>query len=298
MASHSLTPVVVGVADVVNRSTKIEDAIEPMRLMLKAITSAIQDSGVPPTAARELQSRIDSIDIVGSWTWPYDDLPGLLCSKLGIQPRHKRMPATHAGTQPAVFFDEAARRISMGESRVAVITGGEALASRRCCCSMFSIESIDSLHSKRMCSCQADATSRVDEDDKECRVRLLANDSRAETKYVLCQTAWESQQLMSHSDLGAKHSIGAPIHVYPLYENGFRAHRGQSRSDNNTESAKLYAEFAHVAESHASAWSYGKPAETEVSIGTVTKKNRMICLPCEYFTEYEGKMTDWIETLS
>jgi hypothetical protein len=54
--------------------------------------------------------------------------------------------------------------------------------------------------------------------------------------------------LNQNADLGAIHGIGAPIHVYPLYENGFRAHRKQSVEQNNNESAALYAEFAEVAE--------------------------------------------------
>jgi hypothetical protein len=44
--------------------------------------------------------------------------------------------------------------------------------------------------------------------------------------------------LMS-SDLGAKHHIGNPIHIYPLFENGFRAHRKQSVLDNHKESASV-----------------------------------------------------------
>jgi len=82
-------------------------------------------------------------------------------------------------------------------------------------------------------------------------------------------------------DTGAIHSIGAPIHVYPLFENGFRAYRGQSIRENNTESAELYAEFAKVAEKNPLAWNYGHQAETVESIGTVTKRNRMICFPCK-----------------
>ena len=83
-----------------------------------------------------------------------------------------------------------------------------------------------------------------------------------------------SQQL----GLGARHEIGAPIHIYPLFENGYRAHRHQSIKENNRESAKLYADFAKVAETNPYAWNYGKAATEEV-IGTVTKKNRMICFP-------------------
>jgi hypothetical protein len=85
---------------------------------------------------------------------------------------------------------------------------------------------------------------------------------------------------LGYIDLGAVHSIGAPIHVYPLYENGFRAYRGQSIQQNNTESAQLYSNFAEVAEKNPLAWNHGKNPETEETIGTVTKKNRMICFPC------------------
>ena len=77
------------------------------------------------------------------------------------------------------------------------------------------------------------------------------------------------------------HRVGAPIHVYPMYENGFRAHRGQSIEDNQEESARLYAEFAKTAEKNPVAWSYGKPAETQKYIGTISKRNRLICYPCE-----------------
>ena len=82
------------------------------------------------------------------------------------------------------------------------------------------------------------------------------------------------------ADLGATHSIGNPIQVYPLYENALRAHRNQSIADNHKESALMYAEFAKVAEENLYAWTYGS-AETAESIGTVAKRNRMICLPCE-----------------
>lgn len=86
--------------------------------------------------------------------------------------------------------------------------------------------------------------------------------------------------LNQNADIGAIHGIGAPIHVYPLYENGFRAHRKQSMEQNNNESAQLYAMFAKVAERHPYAWSYNKPIATADFIGTVSKINRMICFPC------------------
>ena len=52
--------------------------------------------------------------------------------------------------------------------------------------------------------------------------------------------SWSSEPSNSpHLDLGAKHHIGNPIQIYPLYENGFRASRGQSVIDNHKESAEV-----------------------------------------------------------
>ena len=123
------TPIIVGVGDVKNRSTKVEDAVEPAQLMLDAIKLAIKDTQLAPSAASELQSSIDSIDVVKTWTWPYTDLPGLLAEKTGFQPKHK-VQTEHGGNQPAKRLDEASRRISTGETKAALLTGGEALASR------------------------------------------------------------------------------------------------------------------------------------------------------------------------
>jgi hypothetical protein len=93
---------------------------------------------------------------------------------------------------------------------------------------------------------------------------------------------------LTFADVGTLHSIGLPIHLYPLYENAFRAHRRQSIQENNLESAELYGDFAKVAEQNPLAWNYGQPAATEKDIGTVSKKNRMICFPCKCIFALEG----------
>lgn len=81
------------------------------------------------------------------------------------------------------------------------------------------------------------------------------------------------------SDIGGMHSIGAPIHIYPLYEAAFRAQRQQSLRENNEESAALYAAFAKVAAENPYSWNFGKPALKKEDIGSVSRKNRMICTP-------------------
>jgi acetyl-CoA acetyltransferase len=63
-----------------------------------------------------------------------------------------------------------------------------------------------------------------------------------------------------------------------LYENAFRAHRGQSLKANNEESANLYAEFSAIACTQDYAWSQGQQHDSQ-TIGTVSARNRMICTP-------------------
>jgi len=88
---------------------------------------------------------------------------------------------------------------------------------------------------------------------------------------------------VAEDNIGTRHSVGAPIHVYPLYENGFRAYRGQSIADNHVESTKLYAQFSEVSAQHPYSWNYGRKNKEEV-IGTVSPKNRMICFPCMFLS--------------
>lgn len=84
----------------------------------------------------------------------------------------------------------------------------------------------------------------------------------------------------ARAGMGARHSVGLPIHVYPMYENGFRSHEGQSFEQNNKESASLYAAFDEIACRNKYAWRSGEKPKTAETIGTVTQKNRMICTPC------------------
>ncbi|KAF2763700.1 hypothetical protein EJ03DRAFT_58393 [Teratosphaeria nubilosa] len=237
------TPIIIGVGDVVNQSKKVEHAVEPLHLILQAIEQCLHDTGLPDTVKTRLTTEIDSIDVVKTWTWPYPDLAGLVSRNLHVKPA-RTFNSEHGGNQPAHLLDEAARRISKGESKVAVVTGAEALASLTACAAAGKLP--------------PPGWTRVDQDIQS----------------VFSPTTRELQP-----SLGSRHGIGNPIHIYPLYENGFRAHRNQSIRENHVESAKLYGEFAKIAEKNEYAWGHGKRAETEQSIGAVEKRNRMICFP-------------------
>lgn len=121
-------PIIVGVGDVRNRSNKPEDAIEPSQMIIKAIRNAVADTGLGGAAEKQLLKDADSLRIIPPWTWVYNDLCSTIADGLGIAPKHKEMP-THGGNQPALQCDEAARAISNRQSKVAILTGGEAMAS-------------------------------------------------------------------------------------------------------------------------------------------------------------------------
>jgi hypothetical protein len=124
------TPVIIGVGDVKNKATDPDHALEPLQLMLRAVGVAIADTQLPEERKKTLQSQIDSVDVVATWTWPYPDLPSLIAQNLAIKPTHKHY-SDHGGNQPGKLFDFAARRLSLGRCKVALVTGGEALASCR-----------------------------------------------------------------------------------------------------------------------------------------------------------------------
>jgi hypothetical protein len=237
-------PILVGVGDIINRNLGVHHAAEPAELMLDAISIAFQDTGLSSRLIADIITKIDSIDVVRTWTWPYPDLPGLLAERLGAKPIHTYC-SPHAGNQPAKLVDEAARRIAKGETKLALVTGGEALASLAAC----------------------------------AKAGVMPPPNWTPVEKPVTQVFAPSISEMAKG-IGAKHTIGAPIQVYPLFENGLRAQRGQSLEDNNTESAKLYAEFAQVANKNPLAWSFPRTAETEDTIGRISSKNRMICSPC------------------
>ncbi|KAM3150390.1 hypothetical protein ABEW05_009282 [Botrytis cinerea] len=247
-------PIIIGVGDVINRSLEVEDAIEPLGLMVQSLSKSFSDTGISDDGEKLtlLKKSVDDVRVVRNWTWPYADV----CQRVldGILGEEKRgdgnvgkvvykEESEHGGNSPVKMLDEACRRVGRGESKVAVVVGGEALGS------LISSASKTGTYPSHWTPPASDPR------------KILALQEGVET-------------------LGTIHQIGLPIHVYPLYENAFRAHRHQSQLDNSAESAKLYAQFAAVAAENEFAWNRESAGRlSEESIGKVGRGNRMICWP-------------------
>ncbi len=72
-------PVIVGVADVIDRPADLARAREPATLMADALLAAFQDAAGPSAAS--LLTALDSLDIVAEHSWPYDQPCDVLAAR-------------------------------------------------------------------------------------------------------------------------------------------------------------------------------------------------------------------------
>jgi acetyl-CoA C-acetyltransferase len=100
-------------------------APEPLEMWESVARRAADDSG-----ATGILDVVDSLHVVYTQSWPYDDPPLRLAECLAIEPR-QRVYSGIGGTTPQVLVDDAARTILAGDTDVALLVGAEALATKR-----------------------------------------------------------------------------------------------------------------------------------------------------------------------
>jgi acetyl-CoA C-acetyltransferase len=119
LPSEARTPVIVGVGEISDHPADLTAGLEPLSLLVEALTRAEQDCGA------KLLHTIDSLDVVNFLSWRYRDPEQQLCSRLGIAPKHAYYGPV-GGESPIRYLHEAAQRIARGECSVAAVCGAEA----------------------------------------------------------------------------------------------------------------------------------------------------------------------------
>ncbi|MEV6038547.1 acetyl-CoA synthetase [Nonomuraea sp. NPDC052116] len=114
------TPCLIGIAQ---RTIREQPGPEPLDLWEETARAAAEDARLPV-------ERLDSIQIVHTDSWQYDSPVGRLAERLGATPRHRAYSKV-SGTAPQLLIGEAAARIAAGDLDSALVTGAEALATRR-----------------------------------------------------------------------------------------------------------------------------------------------------------------------
>jgi acetyl-CoA C-acetyltransferase len=120
-------PVIVGAGQLLHRDVSAGQSGEPAVLIAEALRRAGEDSGT----GERLLRRADSVRCVPVIGWPYRDAAALLAEDLGVRPQETVQSAALGGDGPQRLLNDTARAIVAGEVDVALIGGGEAVASLR-----------------------------------------------------------------------------------------------------------------------------------------------------------------------
>ena len=116
------TPCLIGVAQQTWRDAEL--APEPLDMWEEVSAAAAVDAGLTDLHA------VDSVQVVYTQSWQYDDPAGRLCERLRATPGHQFYSGI-GGTTPQVLVNMTAEAMLAGDCELALITGAEALATRR-----------------------------------------------------------------------------------------------------------------------------------------------------------------------
>ncbi len=118
------TPCVIGVARHTWHPRSDVTAPEPLEMWQAIALEAAKDA----MSKRDPLKRVDDLSVVHCQSWQYDDPAERLAQRLGLA-EGERSVSILAGSSPQRMLNAAAERMLSGESRVALVVGGEALAT-------------------------------------------------------------------------------------------------------------------------------------------------------------------------
>lgn len=128
------TPIIIAAGQYVERLDQPDPPLNPpMQLAAEASRRALED-------ARVSASAVDAIGVVrlfsdspGVWQSPFggsNNPPESVARRIGASPA-QRLYSNTGGTEPLQLMFEMMRAIASGESKIALLTGAEAIASQR-----------------------------------------------------------------------------------------------------------------------------------------------------------------------
>lgn len=182
---------------------------------------------------------VDAVRVVQIVSWSYRDAAADVAARIGAPGAHAHVSGV-GGHQPVHTLAVLADRVAAGDAELALLCGGEAQAS-------------------------ADLLGATD--DPETAPGWSRDPGGPGT---FSRETGGTERMW---DLG----LVGPVRVYPLWENRLRADLGQSFTESQDWSARIYSTFTEVAAGNEAAWN-PTPLPPE-EIATVGPANRMICFP-------------------
>jgi len=244
---HPRTPVLVGVAQYVDRDSEPLAALSPVDMLAEVARGALADSGGTGIAAAldtvaVIRLFADSSPAFSSPFSTYTNLPRSLANRIGADPRALIYPPV-GGNTPQMMVNLLAERIAAGDADVALIAGCEPLRT------------------------QAKA--------QKAGIALQWGEDTGDAPDTLAK----DKSMISRHEMA--HGIALPVSVYPLFENALGHHYGQTPVDHRAAIGRLMAPFTRVAAANPYA---ALPVErTPEELVTPTESNRYIGYP---YTKY------------
>jgi acetyl-CoA C-acetyltransferase len=232
MRRDSNTPVLVGVGFADQRCDDPADAVESCQLMANAVEAAAADAG-----SRRILEQVDAIH-VPQGMWEYSDPGRLVAERVGAG--KARTVLAGIGILQQRLFCNACRAIASGESKVVVVTGGEA----------------------RYRALRAGLTGKP-------APETVQKDVMPDEQLSSSDPLW--------AQLEADRGLMMPVAFYAIMENALRYSRGRGMEETRDELAQLYAGFSRIAAENPHAWKRNpvSPQEIRDPIG----KNKMLAYP-------------------
>lgn len=209
------TPVLVGVAQYVDRTSAPEAALSPLQMLEHVARGAHADSDIAANLWQELdhltviRTFADSAPLFRPPFWNYTNLPRSLAARLGASPRRLFYPQA-GGNTPQDMVHLFCEAIAQGEADIGLIAGAEAIRTQS--------------------RAQKSGLALNWSDDPGGP----APEEIGETKFAVTP-----QELA--------HGIAMPANVYPLFENALGHHYGVSPLEHRANLGKLMAGFTQVA---------------------------------------------------
>ena len=125
MTVDRTAPCIIGVGQKVWRPAD-GFAPEPLAMWEEVCRLAVTDA----QASGDVLGAVESLQVVYTQSWQYDDPAGRLSSALGIEPGH-RFYSGIGGTTPQVLVNDVAESILRGDVGLGIVCGAEALDTVR-----------------------------------------------------------------------------------------------------------------------------------------------------------------------
>lgn len=241
------TPVLVGVAQFVDRDSAPGEGLSPQDMMARVARAAIADAGGDPAA---ITSAIDAIVVVrlfqdsgfGAPFGRQNNLPHGIARRIGASPR-RMVYGPVGGNTPQMLATRFMREIADGAHEVVLLAGCEPIRTQ----------------------------SRA----QKAGITLdWAEESPTDAETLGRETRFVSPHEFAHG-------IALPVNVYPLFENALCAHYGRDPVAHRQAIGALMARFTEVAAQNP--YAQIPVARSAVELITPTDDNRYIGYP---YTKY------------